>query len=61
MNNMFVVQTYCDVTNIHGERTIATKLHLVAPDGYHNVQNICEAKQIATIQTILVKGLFQHT
>jgi hypothetical protein len=46
--DMFVAQTYCNITNIHGKRTIATKLYLVAPDGYHNVQNIYGAKLLQT-------------
>jgi hypothetical protein len=46
IDNIFVARTYCDITNIHGERTIATKLYLVAPDGYPNVQNICGMKQL---------------
>jgi hypothetical protein len=32
---MFVAQTYCDITNIRGERIIATKLHLVASNNYN--------------------------
>jgi hypothetical protein len=43
---MFVARTYCNITNIHSGRTVATKLYLVALDGYHNIQNICGVKQL---------------
>jgi hypothetical protein len=60
-DNIFVAQTYYDIFNIHGERTVATQLYLVAPDGYHNVQNISGMKQLRQYRQFVANGLCQKS